>query len=180
MNPFSQNNYQCSLFWLFFAETFSLTTEPGWFSVLSTRLSAQSGRVQSMFRHVQLRRAAVSFVSSQLRPPRPRSSLCSGLCPSAKQGLGPGWRLWKRCPVALWTLSTQRPHQVERGRGLRVHPLAARSRDFFYLTGAQRKLDICAFCPEILIFLFFIFFYCLLILSSQVVRKLQTSFALKR
>lgn len=139
------------LFFVFFAETFPLTAEPGWLSILPTRLSAQSGGVQPVFRHVQLRRAAVSFVSCQLRTPCTRSSLRSGPCPSAKQGLGPGGRL---CPVALWTLSTQRPHQVERGGSLRVHPLAARSRPF-YLTGAKREPDICVtFCAGILFLLY--------------------------
>lgn len=81
-----------------------------------------------MFGHVQLRGAAVSPLGRQLGTPGSCPGPSSGLRPpAAEQGLGPGGLRWERHIFALSALFTKRSHQVECGRGLRVHLFAARS-----------------------------------------------------
>lgn len=111
------------------AEAVSLTAAAsGWFCILTTTITAKSGGVQSMLRHVQLRGAAISPVSSQLRTRGSRPSPSPGVRSSAAEpGLRPGGLRWKRCAFALSTLHTQRPCQVECGRSLWVYSVTARS-----------------------------------------------------
>lgn len=102
--------------------------DSGRLSILAPCLATQPGGVKPLFGHVQLRGAAISHVGSQFRAPGPRSGPGSGPCPPApEQGLGPGGLLGKRHSFSQPALLTQRPHQVECGRGLRVYQIAARS-----------------------------------------------------
>lgn len=104
------------------------TADPGELCVLPSRLSAQPGGVQPVFRRVQLWGTSVSPVSSQLRSPGSASGPISGPRPPAPQpGLGPGRLLWKGRGFAQAALPAQRPHQVECGGSLWLHQITARS-----------------------------------------------------
>ena len=102
------------------SETVPVTAaDPGRFRFLAASLAAQSGGVQPVFGHVQLRGAAVPAVGSQLWTPGSRSGPGSGPRPPAsEQGLGPGGLSWERRTRTLSALLTQRPRQVERGGSL--------------------------------------------------------------
>lgn len=103
------------------------TANSGRFCILTTSLPAQSGGIQPMFRHVKLRGATVSHVSSQLWTFGSCPGSSPGPCPpSAEQGLGPGGLRWERWSTALSALRTQRPHQMECGGGLWVHSFTTR------------------------------------------------------
>lgn len=153
------------------AETVSLTTAAsGWFCILTTSLAAQPGGVQPVFRHVQLRGATVPPVSSQLRTPASSSSSStSSHPPAAEQGVRPGGLCREGRSVALSALLTQRPHQVERGGSLWVHPLTARSVQEAHSRRVPfRSVSLVLTCSLFLCW------------STQVVRRSRTSFALRR